>query len=252
MSKIDAVLLAGAPAGPELNPADGSISRAMVDIAGKTMLQHIFDALRASNSIGKITAVGEVSADGVDIVTPPGKDLMSSMKNGLDALKSDSHTLIVSADIPLLTPEAVDDFIAKAVPMNVDLAIPIITRESCEKSYPGMARTYLTTADGVFTAGNIMLLSPGFLENNWETVAGAYAARKHVVKLARMIGMGVLLRVIVGKFIPSVLKIATLEQAVSNMLGAKVAAVISDYAEIGEDVDKPSDLAAVRRILGGD
>lgn len=250
MTKTDAVLLAGAPAGPELNPADGSISRAMVDIAGKTMLQRIVDALRASDSIGRITAVGEVSAGGIDIVTPPGSDLMTSMKNGLDALKSDSHTLIVSADIPLLTPEAVDDFITRAAPMNADLAIPIITKDSCERSYPGMARTYLTTADGVFTAGNIMLLSPGFLDKHWETVADAYAARKHVVRLACMIGMGVLLRVIIGRFIPSALKISMLEQAVSNMLGAKVAAVISDYAEIGEDVDKPSDLAAVRRILG--
>ena len=34
-----------------------------------------------------------------------------------------------------------------------------------------------------------------------------------------------------------------------RMLGGKVAAVVTAYPEIGEDVDKPSDLAAVRKIL---
>jgi hypothetical protein len=47
-----------------------------------------------------------------------------------------------------------------------------------------------------------------------------------------------------------VLRISMLERAVSRMLDAKVAAVVSAYPEIGEDVDKPSDLEVVRRILG--
>lgn len=85
--KIDAVILAGAPAGVELNPDDGEISRAMVDIAGKTMLQRVVDALRASNAIGRIAAVGEVEADGLDLVVPPGGDMVTNIKLGTDALK---------------------------------------------------------------------------------------------------------------------------------------------------------------------
>lgn len=157
--------------------------------------------------------------------------------------------LIVSADIPLLTPESVNDFVGRARSQGVDLAVPIITKQSCEERYPGMARTYLTTADGVFTLGNIVLMSPDFIENNWNAVAEAYTARKHVFKLARMIGMGVLARVLLARVMPSVLRVSVLERAVERMLGARVAAVVSNYAEIGEDVDKPSDLEAVRRIL---
>jgi hypothetical protein len=64
-----------------------------------------------------------------------------------------------------------------------------------------------------------------------------------------MIGMGVLARVMLARVMPSVLRVSMLERAVEHMLGARVAAVVSDYPEIGEDVDKPSDLEAVRRIL---
>jgi 2-phospho-L-lactate guanylyltransferase (CobY/MobA/RfbA family) len=221
----------------------------MIDIRGKTMLQWVVDALRGSKYVGRITAVGDVSAEGLDMVVPPGESLVDNIKLGIDSLGAMRHALIVSSDIPLLTPEAVDDFVERAINLDVGLAYPILTKASSEAKYPGMTRTYLTTADGVFTGGNIMLVSPEFIEKNWEAVQSAYAARKQVFRLARMIGLGVLLRVIAARFVPSVLRVSMLEQAVSRMLGAKVAAVVSDYPEIGEDVDKPSDLEAVRGIM---
>jgi hypothetical protein len=101
----------------------------------------------------------------------------------------------------------------------------------------------------VFTGGNLMLVKPEFIRSNWEVIAGAYAARKQVSRLARIIGLRVLARVVVGQVVPSVLRLSYLEAAVSRLVRADVAAVISCYPEIGEDVDKPSDLEAVRKIL---
>ncbi|MCE5324439.1 NTP transferase domain-containing protein [bacterium] len=250
MSKIDAIILAGAPAGEDLNPTDPSKSRAMVDICGKSMLGWIVDALKASPSIGKIAAVGDVVADGLDMVIKPGDSLVSNIKLGIDALKSEGSVLIVSSDIPLITPEGIEDFLERAVRLNVDFAFPVLPKAHCIKRYPELRRTYLKTGDGVFTGGNLMLASRHFFEHSWDAIAGAYAARKHVIDLARMIGLGVLLRVIIAQMIPQVLRISMLEKAVSRMLDAKVAAVVSAYPEIGEDVDKPSDLEVVRRILG--
>ncbi|MCX6343695.1 MAG: NTP transferase domain-containing protein [Armatimonadetes bacterium] len=248
-SKIDVVILAGAPAGEELNPSDPNISRAMVDLGGKSMLQWVVNALRGSKSVGRIAAVGHVEAEGLDMIVEPGPDMVTNIKLGKDALKTQSHVLIVSSDIPLLTPESVDDFVERAAPLGADFALPVITRERCEERYPGIARTYLTTADGVFTAGNIMIVSHDFIENNWDCVTGAYAARKQVFKLARMLGMGVLVRVLLSRRFPSLLTVSILEQAISRMLGAKVLAVMCSYPEIGEDIDKPSDLEAVRKLL---
>jgi 2-phospho-L-lactate guanylyltransferase (CobY/MobA/RfbA family) len=158
--------------------------------------------------------------------------------------------LIASADVPMLTGEAVEDFLTRARQLGVDLAYPIIRKSDCEARHPELRRTYLKTADGVFTGGNIMLARPDFVQRNWQAIQGAYDARKHVVQLARMIGLGTLLRVLLGQAVPALLGVSALERAASRMLGGKVAAVVSAYPEIGEDVDKPSDLAAVRAILG--
>ncbi len=249
INKVDVVILAGAPADAELNPSGKPMSRAMIDLGHKTMLQWVVDALRASPSIGKILAVGDVSAEGLDEVLEPGDSLINNVQRGITALGSREPVLIVSSDIPLLTSEAVEDFLQRAESTKADMAYPILPRSHCEKRYPGLKRTYLKTADGIFTGGNIMLVHPRFVENNWETIQKAYAARKHITKLARMIGLGVLVRVIVGQALPWLLTVSMLERAASRMLGARVAAVVSAYPEIGEDVDKPSDLAAVRSIL---
>lgn len=249
LNKVNVLIMAGAPAGPELSPDNPDISRAMIALGGKSMLQWVVDALRASPSIGRIVAVGKVSADGLDGVVEAGDSLIGNMRLGLEAIGQSESVLIACADIPMLTPEAIDDFVSRAVPLDADMAYPIIPRAECIKNHPQLKRTYLKTGDGVFTGGNIMLLRPDFVSRNWQTIQDSYDARKHVAKLARMIGIGTLVRVMLGQLIPAVLRIVALERAASRMLGGKVAVVISSYPEIGEDVDKPSDLDAVRSIL---
>ncbi len=250
LDKVNALILAGAPAGIELCPDNSEISRAMIPIADKTMLQWVVDALRLSPSVGRIVAIGHVQGDGLDEVIEPHDSLIANLKLGLDAIGQCEAVLVVSADVPLLTSEAVEDFLTCAIKLSADMAYPIIRKSDCEARHPELKRTYLKTGDGVFTGGNIMLLRKDFTERNWQAIQNAYAARKHVVQLARMVGLGTLFRVMLGQIIPSVLKISALENNVSRMLCGKVRAVISAYPEIGEDVDKPSDLAAVQTILG--
>ncbi len=251
MSKVDAVILAGGPAGKLGHIGSNGTVRAMIPIAGKSMLQWVVDALRGASSVGRIAAVGEVSADGLDLVVKPGESLVENVRRGIEAIKAQGAVLVVSSDIPLLTPKAVEDFLEKAEKLDADLAYPILPKAHCEKRYPGIKRTYLRTGDGIFTGGNLMLVRPEFVARNWEAIAGAYAARKRVWKLARMIGIGVLMRVMAARVFPGALRIPMLERAVGRILDAHVAAVVSPYPEIGEDVDKPSDLEAVRRFLVG-
>ena len=249
MDRIDALILAGAPAGAELSPDDANVSRAMLPIGDKTMLQWVVDALRGAPSIGRIVAVGRVEADGLDEVIEPEESLIGNIRLGVSAIGPCEAVLVVCADVPMLTWQAVEDLLIRARELDADMAYPIIRKSDCEARHPELRRTYVKTADGVFTGGNIMLLRPDFVMRNWRTIQNAYKARKHVAKLARIIGLGTLLRVIAGQACPRLLRLAALEKAASRALGGKLRAVISAYPEIGEDVDKPSDLAAVRALL---
>lgn len=249
MNKIDVVILAGAKAGPDLMPGAENTSRAMMDLGGKPMIQWVVDAIRGCEQVGRIAVVGEVTGSGIDVVVNPGPNLVSNIYLGVEALGVSGRVLVVCADVPLLTSEAVDDFVNRALKIEAVLAYPVIPRSQCEAKYPGLKRTYLRTADGVFTGGNLVMVDADFLRSNGVIIERAYAARKHVSKLARMIGVGILLRVVLGQIFPRLLTLSTLERAAGRLVNAPVAAIVSDYPEIGEDIDKPSDVESVRKIL---
>lgn len=249
--KTDAVILAGAPADANMSPDGNPINRAMIEVGGKTMLQWIVDALKSSQTVGRIIVVGDVSADGVDQFVPPAGGFLENIMAGVTACGECERVLISTSDIPLITPDAVDDFVSCSIESGGDMCYPIVTKESCTAKYPQMKRTCLKTADGTFTGGNMMLMSVDFLKRNECLISRAYAARKKPLALASMIGFGLLLRVILGQLLfPGIIPISLLERNVSRMLGGKVVAVQTDYPEIGSDVDKAGDLENVRALLG--
>ena len=132
---VDAIVLAGAPADPDMQPVGGSSSRAMVEIGPKTMLQWVVDALEDAESVGRIIAVGEVAADGIDEVVPPAGHFLENMVHGLDACGTDEPVLILSSDIPLVTSDAVDDFVDRALASGGEMCYPIIPKDACLAKY---------------------------------------------------------------------------------------------------------------------
>ena len=94
------------------------------------------------------------------------------------------------------------------------------------------------------------LVSADFVMRNRDVIFRAYESRKSVFKLAGMVGWGVLARVLAAQLVwPAAVGIPTLESAVSRLLNGKLRAIVTSYVEIGEDVDKPEDVAAMEEIL---
>lgn len=249
--KVDVVIVAGAP---PMQHSDGGNppSRAMTLIAGKPMIQWELDAMRRSTSISRIYAVGDAQSSSLDEVIPSTGSFIGNLIAGaaLAAERGADRILLATCDIPLLTPEAIDDFASRALDIPAEFVYPIVTREHCLEKYPGLKRTYLKLREGVYTGGNIFLVSTGFLLRNKDVISQAYESRKQVLRLAGMIGWGTLVRVAIAQLAyPAAADITTLESAASRLLGGQVKAVVTAYAEIGEDVDKPEDLKSVELLL---
>ena len=245
---MDVVILAGAP------PLSGSAgtSRAMTVIGGKTMLQWEVDAMRQARTISRIYAVGDVSGDGLDEVIPPVGDFLSNLVAGVShAAEHGARTvLIATSDIPLITANGIDDFVTRAMEVAADFCYPIAPKAECVRAYPQMRRTYLKVREGVFTGGNMALVSADFVMRNRDVIFRAYESRKSVFKLAGMVGWEVLARVLAAQLVwPAAVGIPTLESAVSRLLNGKLRAIVTSDVEIGEDVDKPEDVAAMEEIL---
>lgn len=252
---VDVVVLAGGKNGPEMAAATGVENRALTPLGARTMLDYVVSALREAPSVGEVYVVGAVPPGEGFHGVQGGETLLDNLLAGLRAAQRGGdrdRVLISTSDIPFLTPAAAEDFVTRAVQSGADLCCSFVPVEMCYAHFPDMKRTAIKLREGRLTLGNLMLVNPRFLLTHQETISRAYAARKSPVQIARMLGLGLLARLLLAQLVwPSLLSVATLEHAVSRLLGsgARAAGIQSEYPEIGTDVDKPDDVLIARRIL---
>lgn len=246
--KVDALVLAG---GSSKNlESEGVPTKASIKIDGRPMVEYVIDSLKKSKFVGKIAVVASPMSQAnswlskADLFVTSTGTLTENMSLGLSTLDSPYPVLIISSDVPLITTEAIDDFINRCEDKSAEFFYPIISKEVVEASFPTVKRTYASLREGIFTGGNMGLVNAQVILQNMETVERAYQLRKSPVKLLWILGLRFVL-----KFIFHRLTITELEEAVSRLLNFKSRAIPTLYPQIGVDVDKISDLDTVRRAL---
>ena len=128
----------------------------------------------------------------------------------------------------------------------------IISREANERRFPGARRTYARLAEGTFTGGNVVVVSARLIMENAGLIRKMADARKSVLQLARLIGLRILLRAVIAQVLwAKAVNLALLEGTLGRVLGAKVKAVQTPFAEIGADVDDIEQLETVQSAMGG-
>ncbi len=243
----DAIILAGGENNEPLVRYTSQPYEAMIDIAGKPMVEFVAWALAASPQVSRIFVAGpaeelvKCSFPENTIIVAGGRTIMDTISLGMKALGHQDLTLVVTADIPLLTPAAIDDFLAQCARVRADLYYPIVTRSDHERRFPGNKRTYARLQEGTFTGGNIFLVNPSIVPQCMQAAERIIANRKNPFKLCCQLGW-----TFVVKFVFGTLRLEQVEKRVGDILGIKGAVVRSQYAELGIDVDKPSDLELVR------
>ncbi|MGL5513835.1 MAG: nucleotidyltransferase family protein, partial [Sporomusa sp.] len=174
---------------------------------------------------------------------PGGQTILETIDQGMKALGHANRTLVVTADIPLLTPAAIEDFLDQCAGLDADLYYPIIAWTDHERRFPGNKRTYVRLKEGTFTGGNIFLVNPKIVDQCMKVAERIIANRKNPLKLCCLLGWTFVIQFIFGT-----LRLKQVEERVETILGVKGAVIQSQYAELGLDVDKPSDLDLVRNF----
>lgn len=226
--------------------------RAGLQIGGRSMLETAFSAIASLPDRGRVVLVGpgELAPPGgyglpVEVL-PPAGDLLDNLRRGLAALPREEQVLVMAADQPLLTRAALEDFLANCRRRTADIYYPIIRREVYEAAYPGSVRTYLRVRDGMFTGGNVVLLTPAVFTRHEGLIARAVAGRKHPWRLGRLLGPGFLLGLLFRRY-----TVAQIEERVAVRLGLRGAAVESRFSEMGFDVDSDADMEWIQFYWGG-
>jgi molybdopterin-guanine dinucleotide biosynthesis protein A len=257
--QVDAVVLAGGLNSDSLRASCGYEKEALITIGNRPMVEYVVNALKHTPQVGRIVVAGHrddlTSIFGSDpslIISDSGPSSVATLQKGLETLqaKTPDHSqtqrmvIVTTGDIPMITPEAIDDFLHLCQKRKGDLYYPVVTRENSECKYPGVIRTYVRLREGQFTGGNLILVDPAIVAQCSAMADRIVQRRKNPLALCKLLGWR-----FVMKFLFRTLNLAEVEDKVSNMMGIKGVAVISSYAEVGVDVDKPGDLQLVRRIL---
>jgi len=254
---MDAVITAGGIPLPEepLYPYTQGHSKAMLDVAGKPMVQWALDALGNARSIENVILVGLTEKSGLVCSKPvyyiPNQGRMldnfrAGVRKSMEINRKNKHVLMVSSDIPAITGEMVDWVVETAMQTDDDIYYNVISREVMEKRFPGSKRTYTRLKDIELCGGDMNVARSSLVvaedeSGLWQKISDS---RKSPLKQAALIGYGTLFQLLFRRL--------TLEMAAGRImkkLDITGRAIVCPPAEVGMDVDKPHQLELLRDDL---
>jgi GTP:adenosylcobinamide-phosphate guanylyltransferase len=254
---MDAIVTAGGIPRPEdpLYTYSHGDSKALIDVAGKPMIQWVLDALGDAKHVNNVIVMGLSAKSGVTCKKPiyflsnQGRmlaNIVTGVSKSLELDKKNKYVLIVSSDIPALKSEMVDWLVNTCMQTKDDLYYGVCARETMEKRFPDSKRTW-THLKGMDVCGSDISISHVRMATEhldmWEELIGN---RKSPLKQASIIGFGTLFSLFTRQL--------TLEDAVarvSKRIGIKGRAIVWPYAEPCMDIDKPHQLELLRADLAG-
>jgi GTP:adenosylcobinamide-phosphate guanylyltransferase len=252
---MDAIVVAGGipEPGDPLYPLTQGKPKALLELAGKPMAQWVLDALDASHSVGQVVLIGLEPDSGLTLSKPityiPNQggmveNLIAGVKKLREINPESQKVLAASSDIPGITGEMVDWLIDDVNKSDKDAYYTIVTREVMEARYPGSNRSYTKLKGLEVCGGDLNVLAVRLVDRESEIWDKLTEARKSVLKQASLIGYGTLILLLFRQL--------TMDSAVNRVtkrLGITGQAVVSPYAELAMDVDKPHQLEIVSRDL---
>lgn len=248
MAQTTALILAGQREGVNdpLCQEAGVSRKALIPIHGRAMIDYVIDALDKSARLAKpyfISGLGVENLSGTFVQAPNGAGPADSVVQAFEAgLKP--PFLVTTCDHPLLSAKMVEAFLHTSQSLGADFTVALASKDVIAPAYPNVKRTYLKFADNHVSGCNLFYIANDKGMGAIRFWQDAQNDRKHPVKLARRLGLSVLWRYLRGQL--------TLEDAfsyASNLLQIKARPVLLDTPEAAIDVDKPSDLDLVMKIL---
>jgi GTP:adenosylcobinamide-phosphate guanylyltransferase len=251
---MDAIVAAGGiplPEDPLYTYTNGD-SKALVDVAGKPMIQWVLDALSDAKHVDNVIIIGlspktEITCKKpMHFISNQGRmlaNIVAGVTKSVEIDPKSEYVLVVSSDIPGINAEMIDWLIENCMETREDMYFGVVTREVMEARYPGSNRTYTKLKDVHLCGADMhiahvsMAMDPDHLEM-WEELIGN---RKSPLKQAAMLGFGTLFKVATRS-----ITLDDLVATITKRIGITGRPIIWENAEPAMDVDKPHQLEILR------
>jgi GTP:adenosylcobinamide-phosphate guanylyltransferase len=252
---MDAIVTAGGipqPGDPLYSFSNGN-SKALIDIAGKPMVQWVLDALSNSAKVDNVILIGVSPKSGLTCTKPvhyisnQGRmlaNIVAGVNKALELNKKTEYVLIVSSDIPGLKGEMVDWLVDTAMQTKDDLYYGVCPQEVMEARYPESHRTYTKLKDVQVCGADMNIIHVSMATTHLDIWEGLIGNRKSPLRSAAVIGFDILFKMFTRQ-----IAMQELVEKASARIGIKGRAIIWSQAEPCMDVDKPHQLEIMREDL---
>jgi GTP:adenosylcobinamide-phosphate guanylyltransferase len=237
-----------------LYPFSKGEPKALIDVAGKPMAQWVLDALGESHNIDRVVIIGVTAKMGLTCKKPlyhlPNEGrMLANIEAGtakvLELNPRAQYILFATSDIPGVTGAMIDWVVNTALQTKHDLYYTVIPRQVMEERFPTSRRTFVQMKDLEACGGDMHVVRASLVGKNSDFWEKLIDARKNPGAQASMLGPDIILR-----FIFRQLTADDVIRRVAERLGLKGRALLSPFAELGMDVDKPHQLEIMRASLG--
>jgi molybdopterin-guanine dinucleotide biosynthesis protein A len=249
---MDAIVTAGGipqPKDPLYTYAKGD-SKALLDIAGKPMIQWVLDALGGAKHVDNVIIIGLSPKSGltckkpIQYISNQGR-MLSNIVAGVDKVleinPKSEYALVVSSDVPAVKSEHIDWLIETCMQTHDDIYYGVCPREVMETRFPESRRTYTKLKDMEVCGADINITHVRMATEHldmWEKLIGN---RKSPMRQAATVGFGTLFMLATGR-----LTLVDAVERITKSIGISGRAIVWDHAEPCMDVDKPHQLELLR------
>jgi hypothetical protein len=153
--------------------------------------------------------------------------------------------LLSTADLPLLTPLMVTEFVGLCQQHQADAYYSIVSQAVMEARFPNSGRTFTRMKGERYCGGDLFYIARSAIDNiNYDLLRDITTNRKNFLRQAQQIGFGFIIRFLLGLMNPQ--EAARRASKPFNITGHVIP---FRHAEVAMDVDKLSHYQVVQQAL---
>lgn len=236
---MDAIVLAAAT--PKDIEKFGK-NKSLIEYNNKKLVGIAVDAVSNAENVERVFLVGDIDEmkpfeGSVHRIINPVGNAIDNVVKCINDSEIKGKYIVLASDLPFITTEAINDFIQKCSVQNSSLYYTTVLSDVFKHKYPAYEKTFFKLKEGSFTGGNIFIADTDATLKLVEISKTYFNNRKSPLKLAGLIGFKSIFKFLLGK-----LSVEDIKETFKKRTGYDVSIMITHYAEIAYDIDRPEQL----------
>jgi GTP:adenosylcobinamide-phosphate guanylyltransferase len=258
-NRYTALILAG-DRGPDdpVAISAGVKRKALAEVAEKPMLEHVIEAVSASQAVGRILIVANQVkdinswarssplAERDDITYLEGASSpVASVEKAIQEAEASFPLIVLGADCPLIRATDIDAFLAAAKASDgAEILVALAPETLFRQRFSSVPRTFVRLGKEGYSGCNMFALQTAEIGSALRFWRKIESERKKALRLVAAFGLWSLVRVLLGR-----MDLEGAFERMSEVIGVTVKPYLTDNPLLAMDVDAPVHLAIVDECL---